>query len=197
MNLTLTSFVLAVALTLSASAQAATILVFGQSGGTNFVTGNETAGVTTITAIAPSTITTLNQAAFAGGATFTLNATSTGPATNVVGDLWQQPYDGSFSGVTLGLDGGGTLIFGAAQPPGSLLFTSSVPGMPLDFPTAMALSFTNAFPEVSIVGGSFGDFTSNVSGTFSAEVTPVPEPASMLLLGTGLLAVARRVRRRP
>lgn len=190
--------------------EAATIVVFGQSGGTNFVTGNETAGVTTITAVAPSTITTLNEAASGVSATFSLNATSTGAATNVIGDLWQQPYDGSFSilgaggfnflsgdfsGVTLGLEGGNTLIFGAAQPPGSLIFTSDVPGMPLDFPTAMALSFTNAFPGVTFTNNSFGDFTSNVSGTFSAS--PVPEPATMLLLGTGLLAGFRVRRRRP
>jgi hypothetical protein len=211
MTRTRTSLFLACFLSLSAAAQAATIVVFGQSGGTNFVSGNETGGVTSISAVAPSTLTTLNQSGVGLPATFTLTAMSTGAATNVVGDLWQQPYDGSFtilgpggfnylsgvfSGVTLGLEDGHTLIFGAAQPPGSLTFTSSVPGMPLGFPTGMALSFTNALPAVNIANGSFGDFTSNVSGTFSAEVTPVPEPATLLLFGTGLLAVARRVRRR-
>jgi len=182
---------------------AATINVFGQSLGANTITGDEVGGITTITGLdVPVVITTLNEVGVSTPALFTFNAVSTAAATNVSGNLWTQPYDGSFSilsgggfnylsgdfaGVSLGVDGGSTLILGATQPPLSLLFTSDVAGMPLGDPTGMALAFTNA--AISINNNSFGDFTSNVAGNFSA--TPVPEPASLLLLGSGLLALAR------
>ena len=74
------------------------------------------------------------------------------------------------------------MIFGSAQPPLALTFTSDVPGLPLRLDRAMALSFTNALPSVSIApSGSFNDFTSNVAGNFSA----VPEPGTMALFGSG------------
>lgn len=186
---------------------AATILVFGQTTGSNLFTGDETAGVTTLSANGiPVTITTLDETGVNISAQFYLSATSTAAAQNVSGNLWTQEYSGDFqindgvtsylsgvfAGVQLGIDGGNTLIFGSAEPPLTLSFLSDIAGMPLDSPTAMALSLTNVFPSVSISNGSFADFNSNISGTFSAEAAPIPEPTSMILLGTGLLYVVRK-----
>jgi hypothetical protein len=195
-------------------ASAATILVFGQSGGGNLFMANETGGTTVLSANnIPVEITTLNELAVDIDAFFTLVATSGGnPAVNVPGtNAWAQPYSGSFSitgigpmtgfnylsgtfsGLALANVGGTNAIVTAAQPPLTLSFTSSVPGMPLDIPRAMSLGLTNLTPTFSI-NNSFNDFSSNVAGTFSAEV--IPEPTSMLLLGSGLVGIVAGVRRR-
>jgi len=195
--------------------EAAIIVVFGQNTGLNLFTGNETGGVTTLDANAiPVIITTLDENPVAINAFFSLDAVSTAGVTNIGGNVYTQPYNGSFSitatavggfnylsgvfnGIDLGIDGGTTMVFGSTDPPLLLNFTSDVLGMPLTDPSAMALALTNIIPGVTISNNSFGDFTSSVAGNFSAEdASVVPEPASLLLMGTGLSFLAARRRKK-
>lgn len=192
-------------------AWAATILVFGQGGTADTITGTQLGSVTTIAATdAPIQITTIDPSAGLTtpvAAFFSLTATSQAPAQLVAGSFVIQMFGGSFT-VTSGTGGSGTnylsgafddAVFGSGP---SLTLSTGTPGGSVDFTSdliapaslglerAISLGLTNVTPPVGLCGvapdQTLCGFSSNVSGNFSAG--SLPEPATLALVGLGLVA---------
>jgi hypothetical protein len=182
------------------AADASVLLIFGQTGLGDTVTGTRTGTSTTITSSTSVDITEIDAAVVPPPpilATFTLSAANSGTATMSGGEITQH-YSGSFSitsGATNFLSGtfadavfgsGGALTLSASNPSStqSVSFTSNViaPSLIGAFDRAMSLSFTDVGPPAAIVAGTLRSFTSDVSGDFSSSV-PEPSTWAMMLLG--------------
>jgi hypothetical protein len=182
------------------AADASVLLIFGQTGLGDTVTGTRTGTSTTITSSTTIDIDEIDAAVTTPiSATFTLSATNSGPATSSGGEITQR-YNGTFSitnGATNYLSGtfadavfgsGGALTQSASNPSStqSVSFTSNViaPSLISAFDRAMSLSFTDVTPFAAIIPGTgtLRSFTSDVSGDFSSTV-PEPSTWAMMLLG--------------
>jgi hypothetical protein len=167
---------------LAPDAMASTILVFGQSGTADTITGTQTGATTTLSATdAQVQVTSIDPSsgiATPFSAFFNLNAANQGPAqvigltpeTPAVGDLFlTQPFSGSFT-ITSGAGGTGTnflsgdftdAIFGVGA---SLTLSTATPGRTVNFTSgvispsalnldrAISLGLTNVSPPVGLCG---------------------------------------------
>jgi PEP-CTERM motif len=87
-------------------------------------------------------------------------------------------------------------LFGTVNPPFTLIFSIVSPGSnPLGTPATLTLDLLNSAPDFLIPGGPNQGQMVN-SFTYSFNVQPVPEPATLLALASGFVALGIRTRRR-
>lgn len=87
-------------------------------------------------------------------------------------------------------------LFGTIQPPFTLLFSFVSPGSsPQGIPATLTIDLLNSSPDFVIPGGPNQGQSVN-SYTYSFNVKPVPEPATLMVMASGLAALGFRVRKR-
>ena len=88
-------------------------------------------------------------------------------------------------------------LFGIVNPPFTLIFSIASPASnPLGVPATLTLDLLHSNPDFVIPGGPNQGQAVN-SYTYSFNVQPVPEPATLLALAGGIAALGFRVRSRP
>ena len=191
-----------------AASQAAVILTMGQTGSANTTTAtaNGAGTSTTISNVnTPISITQIDAPAVLPiNAFYNFSATSVGAAsttpvpnqrfsgtfsiTSLPGGAGTNYLSGSFSDIVLANDTSAIL---SASTPDAITFTSDVIALADLAPArAISLSYSNVTPGVlGLDNTTLPSFTAAESGTFSANIAATPEPASLALLGVGLLGL--------
>jgi hypothetical protein len=88
-------------------------------------------------------------------------------------------------------------LFGSIQPPFSLIFSvTPINPTPQGTAATLSLNFLNSSPDFIIPSGPNAGQSVD-SQTYAFKVAePIPEPGAIVLLGTGMVALAGRFRRK-
>ena len=203
---------------LPVAASAVQIISFGQTSSTNTVVATANAGGTATTIVISDATVLIDQILGiatppAIGAFMDLTATSIDAAVGVGPALLQHysgtfciasaagcagtvDLQGAFSDAAFGLQTGDQLSVNVASPPDTLALSSGViPAADLLPPSSFTVAMSNVTPALNLDNATLESFTASFAGTADASGAAVPEPASLLMLGVGVLALGlvRRV----
>jgi hypothetical protein len=206
---------IAILLLTAIPAKADQIVGFGQLGSLNtFFAVNNGDGTTSLDVLTGVAITNIITGATDPNAVFEFEAESIDAASLLAGVLVTQHFEGTFTlrnqADTINyLYGsfGGALILGGDGGTGAVLSANTVNLDPLSMqsdlialfdPMSFSLSLSNLSPTLGISGGTINSFNASFTGTADATIpeVPVPEPASLFLLGTGLVGLAASAKKR-